>query len=279
MANITLPTESQVRDVDANAFIVDDLMDGLITDPQGQVIKLVAESVSANATIHINEINAGTGKTAKFILDNVNNSSNVNIVTTDTFIDTYLTTSDFFDNVGNASNCYKNDISSLTRTNFNEGGTAISVDQLDAFGSNANAILSTVTLSESPTLLGVNDLSNYEHQQIPNTNVVNHANATLASSGNFDEAELCIFFPWPVSMGFPEHEVNANRKHLASMFNRCPTGGGIIIFNFHLGPVQTAFWDVMNAMKNTGKFWTSEWLLNSETDNSGYWQAAVIKKS
>lgn len=279
MANITLPTEAQVRAVDANAFIVDDLMDGLITDPQGQVIKLVAESVSANATINIHEANAGTGKTAKFILDNVNNSSNINIVTTDTFVDTYLTTSEFYENVGNASNCYKCDTSSMTRTNFNEGGTAISVDQLDAFGSNANAILQTITLADAPTLMGTNDLSNYEHPAIPNTHIVNHAGASLASSGNFESAELSILFPWPVSMGFPEHEVNANRKHLASMFNRCPSGGGIIVFNFHLGPVQTAFWDVMNAMKNTGNFWTSEWLLNSETDNSGYWQAAVVKKS
>ena len=61
-------------------------------------------------------------------------------------------------------------------------------------------------------------------------------------------------------MGFAEHEKNTARKIIASMFNRTPSGGGFIIFNFQLPFVQTAFWDTMNAMTNTGKFWTSEWV-------------------
>lgn len=279
MANITLPSETDVRAVDANAFVMDDLMDGLITEGQGQVIKLVAESLESGDTINIHEMNAGTGKTAKFILDNVTGAANLNIVTTDAFVDTYLTTSDFYDNVGNASNCYKNDVGVLQRTNFNEGGTAVSVDTLDAFGSNANAIVSTVTLANAPTLLGVNDLASFQHPAIPNTHIVNSSNASLSSSGNFASHELTIFTPWPVGMGFPDHEQNAVRRHLASFWNKTPSGGGIIVLNFHLPTVQSPFWDTFNAMTNTGNFWTSAYLLNSETDNSGYWQAAVIKKS
>jgi len=279
MANITLPTETEVRAVDANAFVMDDLMDGLITDGQGQVIKLVAESLDSGDKINIHEMQSGTGKSAKFILDNVVGSANLSIITTDIFVDTYLTTSDYYENVGNASNVYKNDVSSLQRTNFNEGGTAISVDTLDAFGSNADAIVSTITLANAPTLLGVNDLSSFEHPAIPNSHIVNQANTSLASSGNFGDYDLTIFTPWPVTMGFLDHEKNAIRLHLANMFNKTSSGGGIILFNFHLPYVQEPFWDVMNALTNTGNNWTAEYLLNSETDNSGYWQAAVIKKS
>ena len=43
--------------------------------------------------------------------------------------------------------------------------------------------------------------------------------------------------------------------------------------------VNQAFWAAMNPMTLTGKEWTSEWCSNSESDNSGYWQAALIKKS
>ncbi len=279
MSNITLPDEATVRAVDTSSLVVDDLMDGLIADPHGAVIKLVVESLDSGDIINIHEMNAGTGKTAKFIVDNCTNQADLNIVTTDIFNDTYLTTSEFFDNVDNATNCYKNDVSSLQRTNFDEGGTAISVDSLDAFGANANAILSTVTLADSPTLLGVNDLSNFEHIDTPKTHIVNHAGDSLGTEGNFDTYNLAIYYPWPVSMGFAEHEKNTARKAIASMFNRCPSGSGFIIFNFHLPMVQEAFWDTMNAMKNTGKFWTSEWLLNSETDSSGHWQAAVVKKT
>ena len=279
MSNITLPDEAAVRAVDQSAFVTDDLMDGLLTDPHGAVIKLVVESLDSGDIINIHEMNAGTGKTAKFIVDNCSNQADLKIATTDIYNDTYLTTSEYFDTVANASNVYKNDTSSLQRTNFDEGGSAISVDSLDAFGANANAILSTVTLADSPTLLGVNDLASFTHPDIPNSHVVNHAGTAIDSSGNFDSYNLGIYYPWPVSMGFAEHEKNTARKIIASMFNRTPSGGGFIIFNFQLPFVQTAFWDTMNAMTNTGKFWTSEWVLNSETDNSGYWQAAIIKKT
>ncbi len=279
MSNITTPDEAAVRAVDQSAFVVDDLMDGLITDPHGAVIKLVVESLDSGDIINIHEMNAGTGKTAKFIVDNCSNQADIKITTTDTFTDTYLTTSEFYDNVGNASNCYKNDTSSLQRTNFDEGGTAISVDLLDAFGADANVIVNTTVLADSPTLLGVNDLSNFLHPQIPNSHVVNQAGTAIDSSGDYDAYNLSIYYPWPVSMGFVEHEKNTARKTIASLFNRCGSGGGFIIFNFHLPFVQEAFWDTMNAMTNTGKFWTAEYVLNSETDNTGYWQAAVIKKT
>lgn len=279
MSNITLPNEAAVRAVDQTAFVTDDLMDGLLTDPQGAVIKLMVEELDSGDTINIHEVNGGTGKTAKFIKDNCTNEANVKIVTTDTFVDTYLTTSEFYDNVANASNVYKCDIGPMQRTNFNEGGQAISVDALDTFGANANAILTTVTLADAPVLLGTNDLANFEHNNIPNTHVVNQAGDSIDSSGNFNSFNLVIYYPWPVSMGFAEHEKNTARKQIASCFNRIPSGGGMVIMNFHLPFVQTAFWDTMNAMTNTGRFWTAEWVLNSETDDSGYWQAACIRKT
>ena len=279
MANMTLPTEAEVRAIDSSAFVWDDLLDGLLSQGQGQVLKAVGDRMESGEILCLVEPFAATGKTAKFIVDNCSNQADLKITTTDTFADTYLTTSEFYDNVANASNCYKNDTSSLQRTNFDEGGTAISVDLLDAFGADANVIVATTVLADSPTLLGVNDLSNFLHPTIPNSHVVNQASTAIDSSGSFDAYNLCIYYPWPVSMGFVEHEKNTARKTIASLFNRTSSGGGFIIFNFHLPFVQEAFWDTMNAMTNTGKFWTAEYVLNSETDNTGYWQAAVIKKT
>ena len=45
MSNITLPMMKPLRAVDQSAFVTDDLMDGLLTDPYGAVIKLVVESL------------------------------------------------------------------------------------------------------------------------------------------------------------------------------------------------------------------------------------------
>ena len=277
MADINLPTEADVRAIDTESFVWDDLMDGMITEVQGSVIKTVVEQLPAGDTVMLSEDMAGTGKSAKFILDNCSNGANVNIVTTDVFSDVYLTTSEYFENVANASNVYKNDISAGTRTNFNEGGDPISVDTLDAWGADPTVILSTRDLTAPPVVKGVNDLASYQ-RLIPNTNSVNHAGTPLADSGNL-QFDCGVLFPWPVSRGFAEHELEATKTIMASMFNNLRSGGALIIFQFHLPMVNVAFWDTFNAMTNTGRFWTAEWVLNSEPDNTGHWQGAIIKKA
>jgi hypothetical protein len=277
MTDITLPTETQVRAVDTDTFTWDDLMDGLITESQGAVYKLVSESLSSGAVINISEAHAGTGKSAKFLLDNVTGASNFKIITTDNFSDAYLTTSEYFDNVGNAANVYKFDASSRVRVNSDEGGNAVSVDTLDIFGADPSVILSTTVLADAPTAMGVNDLASYQ-LHIPNSVVVDHAGGALAATGNIT-IDLAVINPWPVSMGYAAHEVKSLKQTIASMFNNLNTGGGMIITNFHLPKVQTAFWETFNAMTNTGRLWTAEYVLNSESDGTGYWQAAVVKKS
>ena len=72
MTDITLPTETQVRAVDQDAFTWDDLMDGLITESHGAVIKLVTESLDSGAIINISEQYAGTGKTAESERNRIN---------------------------------------------------------------------------------------------------------------------------------------------------------------------------------------------------------------
>lgn len=277
MTDITLPTETQVRAVDQDAFTWDDLMDGLITESHGAVIKLVTESLDSGAIINISEQYAGTGKTAKFILDNCTNSADLKIATTDVYSDAYLTTSEYFDNVGNAANVYKIDISNRTRLNQDEGGNAVSVDVLDAWGADATVVLSTSILADAPTTMGVNDLAS-NRLSIPASIALNSGGTALAASGDLT-IDLGIYSPWPVSMGHQAHETKAMKLGFTSMFNNLNTGGGMIITNFHLPLVQTAFWDAMNALTNTGRLWTAEYVLNSESDGTGFWQAAVIKKS
>ena len=111
MANMTLPTEAEVRAIDTSAFVWDDLLDGLLSQAQGQVIKAVCDRMEAGETICIIEPFQATGKTAKFINDNVTGASNLKIVTSDQYVDTYLTTSEYFKNTGNVANVYKHDTS------------------------------------------------------------------------------------------------------------------------------------------------------------------------
>ena len=80
-------------------------------------------------------------------------------------------------------------------------------------------------------------------------------------------------------MGFPALDVWGQTRTYASTFNKMESGEVMVILNFHIPNVNQAFWAAMNPMSLNGKAWTAEYVLNSETDNSGYWQAAIVKKS
>lgn len=277
MTDITLPNETQVRAVDQDAFTWDDLMDGLITESQGAVIKLVVEQLDSDAVINISEQYAGTGKTAKFILDNCTNSANVKIATADIFTDAYLTTSDYFTNVGNAANVYKLDLSGRNRINLDEGGNPVSVDLLDIWGADPTVVIRNTVLADAPVVLGTNDLAN-KTTDIPKSVIKNSSDVALAASGDA-KYDAVIYNPWPVSMGQAAHELNSQKETMASLFNNLNSGGAMIITSFMMPSIQEAFWATFNAMTNTGKLWSAEYVLNSEDDNTGFWQAAIVRKT
>ena len=277
MTDITLPNETQVRAVDQDAFTWDDLMDGLITESQGAVIKLVVEQLDSDAVINISEQYAGTGKTAKFILDNCTNSSNVKIATADIFTDAYLTTSDYFTNVGNAANVYKLDLSGRNRINLDEGGNPVSVDLLDIWGADPTVVIRNTVLADAPVVLGTNDLAN-KTTDIPKSVIKNSSDVALAASGDV-KYDAVIYNPWPVSMGQAAHELNSQKETMASLFNNLNSGGAMIITSFMMPSIQEAFWATFNAMTNTGRLWTAEYVLNSEDDNTGFWQEAIVRKT
>ena len=65
-----LPTEEEIRAIDTADFIWDDIADGTLTMEQAAVLKVFADQMTADQRILLKEPNAGTGKTAKFIIDN-----------------------------------------------------------------------------------------------------------------------------------------------------------------------------------------------------------------
>ena len=281
MQDITLPTWTDVAGIDQSSFIWDDIMDGLLAEHHGTVIKSVLERCPAGSTVEINEQYAGTGKTAKFILDNVTGASDLNIVTTDAFTDTFLTTSEFWDNVQNATNCYKNDNSDTTVINFDEGGNAINLQVVDPW--NNNSVLLNVDLTGGPIVLGVNDLANYEGVLVPASHIVNHTGTPVASTQHYFTPDVAFYFPWPISNGFPAFEREGVKNQIARMINRAPDNGIIVLFSFHTPQVNETYWMVKEAMNLTGQQLEVSYVLNTEESvdgelPAGAWQAAILKK-
>jgi hypothetical protein len=276
MENITIPSEADINAIDTDSFVWDDLMDGTLTEATASVVKAVLDQVTASdLVVNIVEQNAGTGKTAKFVLDNVASSANWKIVTTDQFVDTFLTTSEFYDNVGNAANAYKNDTSGSMIIDFDEAGNAIGMRQVDIH--NNDEVIRELDLTVDPELIGVNDLVNEPVPSVPNTHLVNSADAPLADSGDFTP-DVEILQNWIVSFGFPVAEANGVRLAIVKSLKRLPTNGILILPFFGTPLVNEAYWDAIQALNLTGIMTESEFRCNTEADGSGYWQVAVIKK-
>jgi len=283
MANMTLPTAAEIDAIDDTAFTWDDLLDGTLTELQGKLIQSVVEKMATGEVLNIVEPYAATGKTAKFIVDNASNQAGVKIVTSDTYIDTFLTTSDYFSNTGNVANVFKHDTSATAEIVYNEAAEAVSVKYFDPY-TDPDAdpeLITTITLADAVPTLTMNEISQLTRTWASESLCVAHDGTKLGDSttaGTFNP-DVWVINPWIPNMGFPELDVYTQTKMFATIFNKMETGEVMAILNFHIPNVNEAFWAAMNPMTLTGKNWTSEWCLNSESDNSGFWQGALIKKS
>lgn len=276
MQSITIPSEADIAAINTDSLVWDDLMDGTLTESNAAAIKAVLDQFGDEAiNINVIEQNAATGKTAKFINDNCAGAANWNIVCTDTFQDTFLTTSEFYTNVGNAPNVYKNSTAGSTEVEFDEAGNAVAFKHLDIH--NDNAVVREIDLTVSPEILGVNDMLSEELALVPNTHIVNHAGESIADSGDF-QAHVTILSTWLLSNGFPVAEANGARLGIARAFKRLPQNGILILPWFNMAVINEAFWDVTHALQLTGGAHESEYRVNTESDLSGAWQVCVIKK-
>ena len=283
MANMTLPTAAEIDAIDDSAFTWDDLLDGTLSEAQGKVIKAVVEKMTNGETLNLVEPYAATGKTAKFIIDNATNQADLKIVTSDTFIDTFLTTSDYFSNTGNVANVFKHDTSAMSEIVYNEAAEAVSIKYFDPYTDpSADPVLkTTVVLADATPTMTMNEIAALSRAWNPESSCVAHDGTLLGSStaeGSFNP-DVWIINPWIPNMGYPELDVYQQTRNFATIFNKMESGEVMAILNFHMPNVNEAFWAAFNPMTLTGREWTSEWCLNSESDNSGYWQAALIKKT
>jgi hypothetical protein len=283
MANMTLPTASEVKAIDDSAFTWDDLLDGTLSEAQGKVIKAVVEKMATGEVLNLVEPYAATGKTAKFVVDNATNQADLKIVTSDMFVDTFLTTSDYFSNTGNVSNVYKQDSGPTSEIVYNEAAEAISVKYFDPYTDpNADPILKmTITLADAVPTMTMNEIAGLDRTWPSNADVVTHDGTKIGSEtgeGTFNP-DVWIINPWTPNLGYPDLDVYNQTRNFATVFNKMETGEVMVVLNFHIPNVNTAFWAALNPMTLTGKEWTVENVLNSEDDNSGYWQACIVKKS
>lgn len=274
--NLTLYNDARHSEEDIYAYEWEDLADGLITNEHGSVIKLLCDQMTADDIVLLIEPMSGTGKTAKFIIDNAETPANIpKIVTQDVFQNTFLYCGEFFEIVEDDPRVFQNTITPDT-LDYNMAGEVQGVtkhyDDADDIYIDLNAdpkVRSKIELGEIPgninadmsTMLNVNgDALGQEHEVFAPT--------------------LIVLFPFPISLGYPLHEAEGLVGSVISSLRKLPVGGVLALMDIHYERVNVQMWRAIDCVKDIhGYEFEQEWLLGSLPDGSqSVYKAAIIKR-
>lgn len=275
MADLQHPTEAYLRTLEIYDYIWDDLSDGLITNEHGSVIKHYVDQLTSTDTVLLREPLSGTGKSAKFIIDNAENPDNIpKIVVQDVFQNTFLYCGEFWDIVEDDPRVYQNpqipdeiaydeagDIIGNTRT-FPNGDTYYTDLTIEPEFRDTEVLKTVVNDS-------ADDMSR----------MVNQNGDQLGTSEDNFMPELTVLFPFPISLGYPQHEAEGLVNQIISSLRHTPVGGAVILLDIHYERVNVQMWRAIEALQELGWIFEAQWVLNTEDDESGAWKAAVIKRT
>ena len=274
MINLTHPTEQEIRSEDIYEYIWDDLSDGLITNEHGSLIKHFIDQMSPEHTVLLREPLSGTGKTAKFIIDNASNPDNIpKIVVQDVFQNTFLFCGEFFDIVEDDPRVFQNP-QIPDELDYNEAGEIIGSTRRFPNGDTYY-----VDLTVEPELRTREQLKTVTADSADDmSRMVNSSGTTLGTSEDVFQPELTVLFPFPISLGYPIHEAEGLTNAVLSSLRKTPVGGVLLLLDIHYERVNKQMWRGVEALKELGWVFEFQWLLNTEDDETGAWKAAAIKR-
>ena len=274
--NLTLYNDARHSEEDIYAYEWEDLADGLITNETGSVIKLLCDQMTADDIVLLIEPLSGTGKTAKFIIDNAETPANVpKIVTQDVFQNTFLYCGEFFEIVEDDPRVFQNPIAPDT-VEYNMAGE---VQGTTKHYEGADDVY--IDLTVDPTVRSKEELV-----QVPgdvNTNMSTMVNANgdaLGQEHEVFEPTLIVLFPFPISLGYPLHEAEGLVNVCIASLRKLPVGGVLALMDIHYERVNIQMWRAVDCVKDMhGYSFEYEWLLgatpNGEQDII---KAATIKR-
>jgi len=274
--NLTLYNDARHSEEDIYGYEWEDLADGLITNETGSVIKLLCDQMTADDIVLLIEPLSGTGKTAKFIIDNAETPANIpKIVTQDVFQNTFLYCGEFFEIVEDDPRVFQNPIAPDT-VEYNMAGE---VQGTTKHYEGADDVY--IDLTVDPTVR-----SKVELFQVPgdvNTNMSTMVNANgdaLGQEHEVFEPTLIVLFPFPISLGYPLHEAEGLVNVCIASLRKLPVGGVLALMDIHYERVNIQMWRAVDCVKDMhGYSFEYEWLLgatpNGEQDII---KAATIKR-
>lgn len=274
MTDLSHPTEEYIRGLEIYDYIWDDLSDGLITNEHGSIIKHYVDQLNSTNTVLLREPLSGTGKSAKFIIDNAENSDNIpSIVVQDVFQNTFLYCGEFWDIVEEDVRVYQNP-QLPDEIAYDEAGDIIGTTRIFPSGESYY-----MDLTVEPELRSSEVLKTVLNDSADDmSRMVNANNDQLGTSDDSFMPELTVIFPFPISTGYPKHEAEGLVNQIISSLRHTAVGGVVILLDIHYERVNQQMWRSLEALQDIGWVFEIQWLLNSEDDETGAWKSAAIKR-
>jgi len=275
--NLTLHNDARHSEEDIYEYEWEDLADGLITNEHGSIIKLLCDQMNKNDIVLLIEPMSGTGKTAKFIIDNAVDPENIpKIVSQDVFQNTFLYCGEFFEIVEDDPRVFQNSITPDTIA-YNMAGE---IEGVTKHYENADDLY--IDLSIEPAVRTKDQLSVITDFTPKNmANMLNFNGDALGEAHEVFEPTLIVMFPFPISLGYPLHEAEGLVGQCLASLHALPVGGVLVLMDIHYERVNLQMWRAIDCMKDRHNHeFQLEWLLGLAADGSKQvFKAAAIKRT
>tara|TARA_R110000868_G_scaffold84531_4_gene238273 strand:+ start:1329 stop:2147 length:819 start_codon:yes stop_codon:yes gene_type:complete len=262
MTDFVLPTQSSFDALTTSGYTMTDSDAGFLTKEVGGVIKLLVDQMASSELVHIRAVRTSTGKTEKFIIDNIADwSAGPKIVTSDHFVSTLLDCTNFFTYTGNDAKIFKDTLFTLV-VGTNDGGEPITLTQPMPEGTDDIVM----DLTASPVARSQSQVAGHRNWSNTMDAMVNSSDTALGLEADVFAPELVIVMPNPISTMAPAWDSNGHINHFTSAFNCLPVNGVMMVNHVEFQCINDAIWLVLEAHKSVGHTYEATWIKSEGTE-------------
>ena len=246
MTDFVLPTQSSFDALTTSGYTMTDSDAGFLTKEVGGVIKLLIDQMASSELVHIRAVRTSTGKTEKFIIDNIADwSAGPKVVTSDHFANTLLDCTNFFTYTGNDAKIFKNTLPTPV-IGTNDDGDPISLTISIAGQDDIVTDLTTAPAARSRA-----QIAGFSYGWTKDT-MVNSSATALGLEADAFSPELVIIMPNPIATAFPVYDSLAVVNDISSAFNSLPVNGVMMINHIEYSHINDAVHLVMESHTSVG---------------------------
>jgi hypothetical protein len=269
MTDFVLPTQSSFEALTTSGYTMTDSDAGFLTKEVGGVVKLLADQMASSELVHIRAVRTSTGKTEKFIIDNIADwSAGPKVVTSDHFANTLLDCTNFFTYTGNDPKIFKNTLPTPV-VGTNDDGDPISLTI--SIAGQDDIVLDLTT---APTARSRAQIAGFSYGWTKDT-MVNSSATALGLEADAFSPELVIIMPNPIPTAFTSYDSNGFTNDISSGFNSLPVNGVMMVNHVEFTPINDAIWLVLDSHISVGHTYEKTFIRSEE---DGVADVACIKR-